>query len=126
MIYRHTQRGRLPPVLSVVGALVMAGVLAAARQPLVILALLPILGIVGVFSRMTIELLARGVGYPHHAARHALQRRRHRRGGDPPSLRPPLPPGHRRAGRASRRASPGRRGDDALNFRDSTYEFWKD
>jgi hypothetical protein len=56
MLYHHTQRGRLLPILAVVGALVIAGVLAAAHQPLVILTLLPILGIVGVFSTMTIEL----------------------------------------------------------------------
>ena len=56
MLYHHTQRGRLLPILTVVGSLVMAGALAAAHQPLVSLALLPILAIVGVFSRMTIEL----------------------------------------------------------------------
>jgi hypothetical protein len=56
MIYHHTQRGRLQLILAVVGAVVMAGVLAAARQPAVLLAMPPIIGIVAVFSRMTIEL----------------------------------------------------------------------
>jgi len=56
MIYHHTQHGRLLVALAVAGGVVMAGALAAAHQPLVVLALLPILGIVGVFSRMTIEL----------------------------------------------------------------------
>jgi hypothetical protein len=55
-MYHRTQRGRLLLILAVVGAVVMAGVLVAVRRPVVLLALLPIVAVAAVFSRMTIEL----------------------------------------------------------------------
>jgi hypothetical protein len=56
MLYHHTQRGRLPLTLAVVGAVVMAAVLVTAHEPAVLIALLPILALTAVFSTLTIEL----------------------------------------------------------------------